>query len=112
MPIATFQSGPVNSLRGAAALSGLAEGIVVDIGGTSTDVGALEPPGLPRPAPWAAEFAGVATNFVMPDVYSFGLGGGSLVKAGDEGQCSVGPLSVGNHLLERWEAPGQQLWGY
>ena len=64
-PIATFQSGPVNSLRGAAALccapdgpSPLEDGaIVLDIGGTTTDVGALVR-GLPRPAPRAVQLAG------------------------------------------------------
>lgn len=121
-PIATFQSGPVNSLRGAALLTGTAlacfctlgclqssnaheagwhacpqsrrlfqeikcsllleerasspllpiispaiyigiqDGIEVDIGGTTTDVGALIG-GLPRPAPRTAELAGAPTNF-------------------------------------------------
>ena len=32
LPIATIQSGPVNSLRGAAALTGLSDAIVLDIG--------------------------------------------------------------------------------
>ena len=41
-PIATFASGPTNSMRGAAFLSGLQEAIVVDIGGTTSDVGTLQ----------------------------------------------------------------------
>ena len=73
LPIATFQSGPVNSLRGAAALSGLREGIVLDIGGTTTDVGALAH-GLPRPAPAAALIAGVRTSLAAPDLASIGAG--------------------------------------
>ena len=32
LPIATIQSGPVNSLRGAAALTGVSDAIVLDIG--------------------------------------------------------------------------------
>ena len=32
LPVSTIQSGPVNSLRGAAALTGIADGIVIDIG--------------------------------------------------------------------------------
>ena len=32
LPIATIQSGPVNSLRGAAALTGLSDAILLDIG--------------------------------------------------------------------------------
>jgi N-methylhydantoinase A/oxoprolinase/acetone carboxylase beta subunit len=74
-PVLTFASGPTNSMRGAAFLSGLKEAIVVDIGGTTTDVGALAH-GFPREASIAVEIGGVRTNFRMPDVYSFGLGGG------------------------------------
>ena len=46
-PVLTFSSGPTNSMRGAAFLSGLSDGIVVDIGGTTTDVGVLRN-GFPR----------------------------------------------------------------
>ena len=40
-PVATFASGPTNSMRGAAFLSGLEDCAVVDVGGTTTDVGML-----------------------------------------------------------------------
>src|SRR5262249_5238584 len=40
-PILTIASGPSNSLRGGAFLSNLKDGIVVDVGGTTTDVGVL-----------------------------------------------------------------------
>ena len=75
----TFASGPTNSMRGAAYLSGLQEAIVVDVGGTTTDVGALTR-GFPRQAALAIEVGGVRTNFRMPDVHATGLGGGSLVR--------------------------------
>ena len=48
-PIFTFSSGPTNSMRGAMFLSGKEDGIVVDIGGTTTDVGVLVK-GFPREA--------------------------------------------------------------
>ena len=48
-PVLTFSSGPTNSMRGAAFLSGLKDAIVIDIGGTSTDVGVLKD-GFPREA--------------------------------------------------------------
>ena len=95
-PVLTFASGPTNSIRGAAFLSGVAEAIVVDIGGTTSDVGALHK-GFPRPATVAVEVGGVRTNFRMPDVFSFGLGGGSLVVDGPRG-VTVGPRSVGYRL--------------
>jgi N-methylhydantoinase A/oxoprolinase/acetone carboxylase beta subunit len=78
-PVLTFASGPTNSMRGAAFLSGISDGIVVDIGGTTTDVGALQR-GFPRPASTSVDVGGVRTNFRMPDVFSIGLGGGALVQ--------------------------------
>ncbi|MYD11857.1 MAG: hydantoinase/oxoprolinase family protein, partial [Chloroflexi bacterium] len=77
-PVLTFASGPTNSMRGAAFLSGLRDAIVVDIGGTTTDIGVLQH-GFPRVAALAVDIGGVRTNFRMPDTYSIGLGGGSLV---------------------------------
>ncbi|MCY3979886.1 MAG: hydantoinase/oxoprolinase family protein, partial [Chloroflexi bacterium] len=77
-PVLTFASGPTNSMRGAAFLSGLRDAIVVDVGGTTTDIGVLQH-GFPRVAALAVDIGGVRTNFRMPDTYSIGLGGGSLV---------------------------------
>ena len=36
-----FASGPTNSMRGAAFLSGLSDAIVIDVGGTTTDIGVV-----------------------------------------------------------------------
>jgi N-methylhydantoinase A/oxoprolinase/acetone carboxylase beta subunit len=94
-PVATFASGPTNSMRGAAFLSGVRECAVVDIGGTTTDVGVLQH-GFPREASVAVEIGQVRTNFRMPDVLSLGLGGGSLVRT--DGDLTVGPESVGYKL--------------
>ena len=96
-PVLTFASGPTNSMRGAAFLSGTMEAIVVDVGGTTSDVGALHK-GFPRQASVAVEVGEVRTNFRMPDVFSIGLGGGSLVT--DDG-ATVGPSSVGFRLREQ-----------
>ncbi|HEV7662617.1 MAG TPA: hydantoinase/oxoprolinase family protein, partial [Chloroflexota bacterium] len=79
-PVLTFASGPTNSMRGAAFLSGVKDAVVVDIGGTTSDVGMLTN-GFPRESSLAVVIGGVRTNFRMPDVHSFGLGGGSLVRA-------------------------------
>ncbi|MFO7246166.1 MAG: hydantoinase/oxoprolinase family protein, partial [Bacillota bacterium] len=93
-PVLTFASGPTNSMRGAAYLSGLRDGIVVDIGGTSTDVGALVQ-GFPREASAAVEVGGVRTNFRMPDIWSVALGGGTVLRADPP---AVGPASVGRRI--------------
>jgi N-methylhydantoinase A/oxoprolinase/acetone carboxylase beta subunit len=96
-PVLTFASGPTNSMRGAAFLSGVKDAIVVDIGGTTSDVGSLHK-GFPRQATVAVEVGGVRTNFRMPDVFSIGLGGGSHVVDGPDG-VKVGPTSVGYRII-------------
>ncbi len=96
-PVATFASGPTNSMRGAAFLSGLEDCAVVDIGGTTADVGVLRH-GFPREAGSAVDIGGVRTNFRMPDVLPLGIGGGSLVEP-QRGR--VGPRSVGYELTRR-----------
>ncbi|WP_159700620.1 hydantoinase/oxoprolinase N-terminal domain-containing protein [Arthrobacter sp. 18067] len=95
-PVATFASGPTNSMRGAAALSGYSDCLIVDIGGTTTDVGVLVN-GFPRESSTHVRLAGLRTNFRMPDVLSAGLGGGSRVRT-DQG--TVGPDSVGYRLTD------------
>ncbi|PZC50514.1 MAG: N-methylhydantoinase A/oxoprolinase/acetone carboxylase, beta subunit [Chloroflexi bacterium] len=95
-PVFTIASGPTNSMRGAAFLSGVLDGIVVDIGGTSTDGGALVS-GFPREASVAVNVGGVRTNFRMPDVFSIALGGGSIVQIDP---LQIGPGSVGYRLVE------------
>jgi N-methylhydantoinase A/oxoprolinase/acetone carboxylase beta subunit len=97
-PVLTFASGPTNSMRGAAFLSGVKEAMVVDVGGTTSDVGMLMH-GFPRESSVAVAIGGVRTNFRMPDVLSFGLGGGSLVR--ENGAVGVGPDSVGYELTTR-----------
>ncbi|TID03905.1 Hydantoin utilization protein A [Colletotrichum higginsianum] len=105
MPIRTFSSGPTNSMRGAAYLAGLDSGadssaIVVDIGGTTSDVGVLLPSGMPRQASAYVTVAGVRVNYSMPHLHSVGLGGGSVVRTVGE-KVKVGPESVGLELVAR-----------
>ncbi|MEZ5666813.1 MAG: hydantoinase/oxoprolinase family protein [Alphaproteobacteria bacterium] len=96
-PVLTFASGPTNSMRGAAFLAKAKEAMVVDIGGTTSDVGMLLH-GFPRESSVAVDIGGVRTNFRMPDVLAIGLGGGSLVR--DDG-ARIGPDSVGYELTEK-----------
>jgi len=96
-PVLTFASGPTNSMRGAAFLSGLKDAIVVDVGGTTTDIGVLQH-GFPRVAALAVDIGGVRTNFRMPDTYSIGLGGGSIISTDP---LQVGPQSVGYELTTK-----------
>jgi N-methylhydantoinase A/oxoprolinase/acetone carboxylase beta subunit len=96
LPVMSFASGATNSMRGAAFLSGLDEAMVVDVGGTSTDVGQLRR-GFPREANSVVEIGEVRTLFRMPDLFSIGLGGGSIIG---DAPVTVGPHSVGFRLTE------------
>lgn len=96
-PVLTLGSGPTNSMRGACALAGVNDAIVIDVGGTSADAGILVD-GFPRESTAAVEVGGVRTNFRMPDLISIGLGGGTIVRdsrAGNGTSLAVGPDSVG-----------------
>jgi N-methylhydantoinase A/oxoprolinase/acetone carboxylase beta subunit len=97
-PVLSFASGPTNSMRGAAFLTGVKDALVVDVGGTTSDVGALKH-GFPREANAVVQIGGVRTLFRMPDLHSFGLGGGSLVRRADD-RIAIGPDSVGFRLPE------------
>jgi N-methylhydantoinase A/oxoprolinase/acetone carboxylase beta subunit len=96
-PVLTIGSGPANSLRGAAFLTGSQDSLVVDVGGTSTDVGVLVN-GFPRESSQGVEIGGIRTNFRMPDLVTIALGGGTVV-ARENGGLRVGPVSVG-YLLQ------------
>jgi N-methylhydantoinase A/oxoprolinase/acetone carboxylase beta subunit len=130
-PIFTVASGPSNSVRGAAYLSGVEDAIIVDVGGTTTDVGALSD-GFPRESSVAVEIGEVKTNFRMPDLISVGIGGGSLVQLADpetdggsekavgtsddsesevdtSQEVTVGPESVGYRLTEEGRCFGGDI---
>lgn len=98
-PVLTFAAGPTNSLRGAAWLTGTDEAVVIDVGGTTTDLGVLTK-GFPRQSSMHVDVGGVRTNFPMPDVLSIGLGGGSRVRVTDDA-IAVGPDSVGYELHKK-----------
>ena len=101
-PVLTFASGPTNSMRGAVYLAKIKDAMVVDIGGTTSDIGMLRN-GFPRQSTNFVDVGGVKTNFRMPDVLAVGLGGGSLVR--NEGRL-VGPDSVGYELTSRAQCFG------
>ncbi|RVT93474.1 hydantoinase/oxoprolinase N-terminal domain-containing protein [Sphingomonas crocodyli] len=96
-PVWCFASGPTNSMRGAAFLSGLEDAVVVDVGGTTSDIGYLTS-GFPREANSAVDIGGVRTLFRMPDLLSIALGGGTEISTDG---ARIGPKSVGFRLVEK-----------
>jgi N-methylhydantoinase A/oxoprolinase/acetone carboxylase beta subunit len=99
-PVLTIGSGPANSIRGAAFLSGADDAIIIDVGGTTSDLGVLVDR-FPRESTLPREIGGVRTNFRMPDILSVGIGGGTIVDlvAGAPKQDSLGYLLTEQALL-------------
>jgi N-methylhydantoinase A/oxoprolinase/acetone carboxylase beta subunit len=97
-PVLTIGSGPANSIRGAAFLTGRSDALVADVGGTSTDVGVLVN-GFPRESSQGVEIGGIRTNFRMPDLVTIALGGGTVLS-GSEQAVRLGPESVGYRLRD------------
>ena len=95
-PVYSFASGPTNSMRGGAHLADIDEAIVIDVGGTTTDIGHLRS-GYPREANNVVDIGGVRTLFRMPDLLSIGLGGGTVVTTDP---VTIGPQSVAHRLTD------------
>ncbi len=108
-PVITLSAGPTNSFIGASRLAKLSDAIVVDIGGTSTDVGMVLT-NFPRRTLNNSHIAGIILNFSMPDVISVSLGGGSYITNDDNNAWHVGPSSSGAKVLaESYSLGGKHL---
>ncbi|MBM7714834.1 N-methylhydantoinase A/oxoprolinase/acetone carboxylase beta subunit [Bacillus thermophilus] len=97
-PIFTVASGPAASVRGAVYLSGITNGVVVDVGGTSTDIGYIVD-GFPRESAITVTIGGVKTNIRCPDLLSIALGGGTIIKNKGPEVLEIGPESTGYNLV-------------
>lgn len=95
-PIETILSGPAASVVGARTLTPLPGGvdtIVIDVGGTTTDIAALSA-GLPRLSARGARVGDYRTFVSAVDMHTTGLGGDSLIDYSDLKYLSVGPTRV------------------
>lgn len=91
-PIDTLFSGPAASAVGGARLAGIDQAVVVDMGGTSTDVGVLDG-GRPTLSKRGALLAGWRTAVRAAAVRSEAIGGDSRVRA-DPLDLVIGPERV------------------
>ena len=91
-PVETLLSGPAASAVGAHRLTGRAAALVVDMGGTTTDVALLRD-GRPKISDQGAAISDWRTAVRAADVRSFGVGGDSRILA-DPLDLSVGPQRV------------------
>jgi len=101
----TYSSGPRGGLEGTKALSeayGLAHVLMIDVGGTTTDVGSVKNSTISTDRRGAIQ--GVPVSFEMSNVHSSGVGGSSVIAVRD-GAITVGPESVG-------AAPGPACFGF
>jgi N-methylhydantoinase A/oxoprolinase/acetone carboxylase beta subunit len=92
-PIETILSGPAASIVGARWLTGAADALVSDIGGTTTDVALLRN-GLPEIDPQGARVGGFRTMVEAVAMRTTGLGGDSEVHLktdGLQGGLRLGP---------------------
>ncbi len=91
----TVLSGPAGGAVGAfhvAQLSGYAQVITFDMGGTSTDVALCD--GV-IPTTNEGEVGGMPLRLPMIDIHTVGAGGGSLARVDAGGALTVGPQSAG-----------------
>lgn len=98
-PVLTIASGPTNSLRGGVYLSNTKDAIIIDVGGTTSDIGIIHN-GFPQETTLESEIGGIQTNFRMPDIVSIAIGGGTIIKE-ENGIIKVGPESVGYELSKK-----------
>lgn len=103
-PVLTISAGPTNSFMGGTKLAGITDALVVDIGGTSTDIGVVRK-GYPRRRLNNSQIGGVTLNFSMPDVLSIALGGGSYIIQ-EEKKWLISPLSCGKYINQESQAFG------
>ncbi len=92
-PVETILSGPAASVVGALTLTGRSDGLVIDVGGTTTDIAHVEG-GLPRIKEAGAVVGGLATQVEAIDIRTMGLGGDSLLKFRTDGELEIGPRRV------------------
>jgi N-methylhydantoinase A/oxoprolinase/acetone carboxylase beta subunit len=89
-PIETILSGPAASLVGAAHLTSLRDGVISDIGGTTTDIAVVRS-GLPLVSQDGSTVGGHKTMVTAVAMDTHGLGGDSEVKHDDR--------AAGPHLI-------------
>lgn len=92
-PVETVLSGPAASVIGAKFLSGCKNGVVADIGGTTTDIAVLHD-GECKISKEGATLSGWRTKVRALDIFTFGLGGDSELTIFADGHVKVGPQKI------------------
>ncbi|MCL2786510.1 MAG: hydantoinase/oxoprolinase family protein [Methanomassiliicoccaceae archaeon] len=91
-PVETILSGPAASAVGGATLSGLSDSVIIDIGGTSTDIAVMDE-GFPMIQEEGANVGKWRTRVKAVDMYTVALGGDSRITL-KESKFTIGPDRV------------------
>lgn len=92
-PVETILSGPAASMIGASRMSGLSDAIVIDMGGTTTDIGILRN-GRPAIEKEGAVIEGFRTRVRAARISTTGIGGDSRIAVDAAGGIRVMPTRV------------------
>ena len=92
-PVETSLSGPAASVVGARHLADIEDGVIIDMGGTTTDLALLQE-GTPRINPEGARVGGWHTRVKAADITTIGLGGDSLISINRGDELEIGPQRV------------------
>ena len=92
-PVEIIHSGPATSAIGGQYLARTERALVIDMGGTTTDLALVES-GQVRVQPNAATVAGYRTCVRTIQAHSFGLGGDSRIEFDRWGSVTIGPERV------------------
>ena len=90
-PARTLYSGPAASVAGALRSARIGDGVILEVGGTSTNVAAIR---RGRPALSYVQVASHATAIRALDVRVFGVAGGSMLRSRRNRVYGVGPRSA------------------
>jgi len=91
--IETVLSGPAASTAGGRLLTGCADALVADVGGTTTDIAVMQD-GRVELTPDGARVGHWRTSVSAADIQTTGLGGDSAVRPGSRGRLRIGPERV------------------
>lgn len=102
-PVETLLSGPAASVAGGMKLSGVRNCLIVDMGGTTSDM-AIVKDGLVRLAHEGVKVGNWRTGTQSILINTVGLGGDSRIRYGEDQAIAIGPARVAplSWLADRW----------
>lgn len=102
-PVETLLSGPAASVAGGLHLSGKRDCVVIDMGGTTSDIAVVRK-GLPKLALEGAHVGSWRTGIPSVAIDTIGLGGDSILRHTAENDLGIGPARAAplSWMASRW----------